>query len=55
MTNFWVARKKRLCVTLIMLCDTLNLKHNVINQEEIEKIKLIGDILEIEMTKARDL
>lgn len=53
--QFFEFRKKRLCATMMLLCDCLNLKENEISTEQIDTFKQLGNIYEIEITFAHDL
>ena len=53
--KFLDARRKRLCATMMLFCDSLILKSTDLNEDLLEKLKKLGTIYEIECTFARDL
>jgi len=52
--QFFLHRKKRLCATMMLYCDALILK-NDLQADTLNKMKVLGEIYEIEGTIARDL
>lgn len=48
-------RKKRLCATMMLLCDCINLKDNEVTPDLINVLRELGGIYEIEITCVHDL
>lgn len=53
--SFLNCRRKRLCATMMLYCDSLMLKPSQLTEETLDKLRLIGEIYEIEVTLVRDL
>ena len=47
-------RKKRLSATMVLLCDALMIKQSDMNDTNFSKLKLLGEIIELEGTRVRD-